>query len=178
MVQITSSIQGFDQAVRALDALPDKFQKRAIMPMLRRSTRPMIRSARSRLLAYGSAYKKLAKSIGNITAKSRNAIIYVGPRIKGKWGAIGYIAHWVEYGTSGLKGKSSGTRSWARTEKNVQYGSWVGGIAKGGRYRADQPPKPFMRPAIDAEKNNVGKLVTQNFRDHLQTQINRLLKKV
>lgn len=178
MVQITSSIEGFDRAVKALDALPDKFQKRALMPMLRRSTRPMIRAARSRLLAYGSSYKNLSKSIGNITAKSRNAIIYVGPRVKGKWKFIGYIAHWVEYGTKGIKGKGSGTRSWSRTDKNVQFGEWVGGIPKGGRYRSDQPAKPFMRPAIDSEKNNVAKLVTQNFRDHLQTQINRLLKKV
>lgn len=169
------TIEGFDEAIKALDKLPDKFQRQAILPMLRRSTRPMIRKARSRLLAHGNQYKKLAKSIGNITAKSKNPIIYVGPRVKGKWAYIGYIAHWVEYGVKGVKSAKGGK---ARSEKDKIYAPIVALIPTGGQYRQDQPAKPFMRPAIDAEKTNVGKLVTHNFNKYLQKQIDRLLKKI
>jgi hypothetical protein len=168
-------IQGFEAAIKALDVLPDKFQRQTILAMFRRSTRPMIRAARSKLLSYGSEYNKLSKSIGNITAKSRNAIIYVGPRIKGKWKTIGYIAHWVEYGTRGVKKSRGGT---ARTDKDKEFGKWVSGIALGGSYREDQPAKPFMRPAIDSQSGNVAKLVSTNFEKHLDKTVKRLLKKV
>lgn len=168
-MELSVKIEGFKEATRALDKLPDRFQRQTILKMLRRSTRPMIRSARSKLLNYGSSYSNLAKSIGNITAKSKNPIIYVGPRTKGKWKMIGYTAHWVEYGTKGIK-KQKGGR--IKTEKDKQF-AYVGRIKKGSRYRADQPPKPFMRTAIDANRTNVVGLVKQNFNDHLQKVIDK-----
>jgi len=174
-MQITANIEGFDQAVKALDKLPDKFQRQAILAILRRSTRPMIRAARSRLLSHGNSYSQLSKAIGNITPKSKNPIIYVGPRIKGKWKYVGYIAHWVEYGTKGIKKSSGGT---ARSENDMEFGSWVSRIPLGGKYREDQPPRPFMRPAIDGEKNNVASEVRKNLAEHLDKSVNRLFKKI
>ena len=85
-----------------MDALPDKLQRQTILPILRKSTRPLINTAKSKLLSHGQNYSSLAKSIGNIPAKSKNAIIYVGPRVKGKWKYIGYYAAWVEYGVKGI----------------------------------------------------------------------------
>jgi len=171
----TVEIRGLDKAVKALDVLPDKFQRRAVLPMLRRSTRPLIRSARSKLLGYGSSYSNLSKAIGNITAKSRNPIIFVGPRVKGKWKFVGYIAHWVEYGTKGVKKSRGGS---ARKPKDEPYAKVVAMVPRGGRFRADEPARPFMRPAIDQEKNNVGEQVSLNFEKFLDKQIKRLLPKV
>jgi len=169
-------LEGFDEAIKLLDALPDKFQRQTILAMFRRSTRPMIRSARSRLKSYGAAYNKLSKSIGNITVKSKNPIIYVGPRVKGKWSAIGYIAHWVEYGTKGVRGGGSKKTSGAKGY-NSDYAKTIGPLKSGQRYRVDQPPRPFMRPAIDQHSKSVKSLVSSAFSQHLEKTINRYLKK-
>jgi hypothetical protein len=54
----------------------------------------------------------------------------------------------------------------------------VAGIKKGGRYRKDQPARPFMRPAIDNQKSNIGGLLTKNFAKYLDRVIQRNLKKL
>ena len=174
----TVQIEGLKEFIKAMDALPDKLQRQTILPILRKSGRPVIRAARGKLKGYGSGYNKLAKSIGNITAKSKHPIIYIGPRVKGKWSYIGYYAHWVEYGTTGIKGNNKGTRSWKKTEQNTIFAKRVGTIPKGGRYRSDQPARPFMRPAIDANMQNVASLLTTNFHKYLDKQIQRQLKKL
>ena len=174
-MQITAKIEGLDQAVKALDQLPEKWQRNALLNMLRRSTRPMIRAARSRLLSHGSNYKKLSQSIGNITAKSKNAIIYVGPRVKGKWRFVGYIAHWVEYGTKGVKTSRGGR---AKNERDRDFAPIVARVPLGGKYRDDQPAKPFMRPAIDNTKNQVADNVVDVFNKFLDKKVKQLIAKI
>lgn len=142
-IDIKTEIKGADIAIKMLDQLPDKLQRQTILKMLRKATPGMIREARSRLTSHGRQFSELAKSIGNITAKSPNPIIYIGPRVKGKWKYVGYIAPWVEYGTYGRK--------------------------KGATYK----PFPFMRPAIDAKTNDVKQRVTKSFADHLQQAVEK-----
>lgn len=168
-------IENLDELKRALVVLPDKFQRRAILPILRKSSRPLIRAAKSKLLGYGGSYANLAKSIGNITAKSRNPIIYVGPRTKGKFKYIGYIAHWVEYGTKGIKVSRGGS---AQEAKDIPYAINVAKVPRGGKYREDQPAKPFMRPTIDQQKPIVLKTLAENLKKDIDKQIKRLVPKL
>jgi len=174
-MNITFEIKDLKRVRRQMDALPDKLQRQTILPILRKSTRPLINTAKSKLLSHGQNYSSLAKSIGNITAKSKNAIIYVGPRVKGKWKYIGYYAAWVEYGVKGIKKSRGGS---AKKAKDKSYAGYVAGIKKGGRYRKDQPARPFMRPAIDNQKSNIGGLLTKNFAKYLDKVIQRNLKKL
>lgn len=168
-------IEGLAEMVKILDKLPDKLQKQAILKIERKSTAPLIQAARSKLMGYGSNFKKLAQSIGNITAKSKNPIIYCGPRTKGKWKYIGYISKWVEYGTSGII-KTKG-RSKSSTNFNPDF-AFVGKIAKGGRFRADQPARPFMRPAIDQTTGQVKDLFVSNMAKELDGIVSKSVAKL
>jgi len=169
-------LKGFDEAIRELNKLPDKMQKQSILKIERKSTKPVIQAAKSKLLSYGSNFKKLSQSIGNITAKrTKNAIIYVGPRVKGKWKAIGYIARWVEYGTSGIIKKKGRSKSSGNFNPDFAF---VGKIPKGGRFRADQPARPFMRPAIDQQMNAVKDLFTANMHKYLNQVVHKAVAKL
>lgn len=176
---ISVKVEGFEEAVKALDVLPDKFQKRALMPIFRKAIRPMLSAARTNLSAYGSSYNPLKKSIGTWNGKSRTSpVIFAGPRVKGKWRDVGYIANWVEYGTSGIKSKNAGTRSWEKTPENEKFAVRVGQVQRGERFRNDEQPRPFMRPAIDATQNTVNNLAIKLMREELNKQIARQIKKL
>lgn len=174
-MQTRIEIEGFAEMVKMLDQLPDKLQKQAILNIERKSTKPVIQAAKSKLLSYGSNYKKLASSIVNITAKSKNPIIYAGPSVKGRFKYIGYIARWVEYGTSGIIEKKGRSKS---QPGNKNEFAWVGALKKGSRYRADQPDKPFMRPAIDEKKSAVKDLFINNMKTYLDQVVSKAVSKL
>jgi hypothetical protein len=166
-------VAGFKEARKMLDQLSEKFQYQAIMPVFRKAIKPVVQTGRQNLLQHGSQYRKLAKSIGVWRGKSRKSPnLFAGPRVKGKWSHVGYIAHWVEYGTTGVK-KDKGTRKASYAGYNPEYAKRIGKLKQGDRFRRDEPPRPFMRPAIDSEKSTVERLVEKG----LQTELNNLVKK-
>lgn len=172
-----SKVQGFDEATKALSVLSNKLQKNVLLKIFRKSTKAMITAARQKVISYGSQYSGFARSIGNITARTKkDPVLLVGPRVKGKWKFVGYIGHWIEYGTSGII-KSKG-RSWKRTSKSEEFGKRVGKIQKGGRYRKDQPAKPYMRPAIDSTKPVVQQKVTENLQNYMHKEVEKAIAKI
>lgn len=147
---IDIQLLGADAIDNILNELPQTVRRKFLLAAWRRSAKPLIQAARQNVQGYS---KNLAKSIGNITGRSKKyPTIYVGPRAKGKWKDIGWIAPFIEFGVSGVKRNRK--QGYKRDTDNPAF-AWVGNIQGGGRYRDDQPPRPFMRPAIMANAHKV-----------------------
>jgi len=167
-------IEGYDELIKLMDKMPEAVQRRNVLQIFRHAIKPLIKSAKSKLKMHGSGYSNLARAIGTWNGKSRKSPnLFAGPRVKGRWRDIGYMGHWVEYGTSGIKQKNRGTRSWQKTEENEAFAKVVGTLPKGARYRQDQRPKPYMRPAIDEQMPTVRREIEKQ----MKFQIERIMKK-
>jgi hypothetical protein len=173
---VTAHIEGFDQARNVLDVLPDKFQVQVIRKMFRKAGQPVINDAKSRVVAHNPNLKKLADAIGFIPVRTKDPIVLIGIRVKGKYKHTGYIGHWIEYGVSGIKSQTwkSSTQP---TPKDSSYRIWVASVPVGDYYRHDIPPQPFMRPAIDGKKTQVQGDVTLQFEQHLHTETEKALRR-
>lgn len=169
---VSIEIQGFKEAQAVLADLPDKFQAKVIRTIFNKAAKPLIAEARSRLLQHDPNYKNLADAIGTIPVRTNDPIVVVGIRAKGKYKDSGYIGHWVEYGVSGVKLKTSRTLTKPEDES---YRIWVAKVPEGGRYRNDIPPQPFMRPAIDAKTGSIRTEVNAAFGDHLYRETEKAL---
>jgi HK97 gp10 family phage protein len=149
-------LEGYDQLMDMLDTLPSKVSKKEIIKGLRKASTPIIRDARSRIKGYS---KTLAASISVNYVSKVSGLIMVGPRRKfhrvegeRQLKHDPWFAHFVEFGTSGVgKFKNKGR----------------------ARYRADQPARPFMRPAYDAKKDEA----LGRFADHLRPIITEHMRK-
>lgn len=168
------TIQGFEEAKKVLDSLPDKFQKQVVNIILRKSAKIFIDSAKSKCLAYGAEFTKLADSIGIIPVKTENPVVVAGIRVKGKYKYTGYIGAWVEYGVRGIKTKLSST---VKKQGDESFRMWVGKVKKGERYRDDQPPRPFMRPAADSTREPMQADVARQFENHLYSETEKALRR-
>lgn len=111
-------IDGFKELQKKIKVLPDKLKKREMLKILRVVARPTVAAARSEAPMGTRSHKRysrrtgavlaeyfpgnLKKSIGNITGRrgsaKRNAVIYVGPRTKGRKND-GYYGAMVHGGT-------------------------------------------------------------------------------
>jgi len=175
-----AKLEGYDEAIRILNKLPDKLQKNVLLKILRKSGKILIDKARARLLTYGNQYSELAKAIGNITRRNRDKPQYVnilvGPRVKGKWKYVGYIAHWVEYGVHGIK-KNRSTRGRDNAGHDDIWGVIVGGTQFGERYRKDQPAKPFMRNSIKTMMPVMKKHTEFQLKTHLDKEVQKMIKR-
>ncbi len=104
-------IDGFDELNRKLKRLPDKVKRREVLKVLGQVANPTVKAARSHApiskkphLQSGSRTRKiiqpgnLKKSIGKIRGKRGlakiNAVLYVGPKARGKYdGWYGAFVH-------------------------------------------------------------------------------------
>lgn len=175
MVRNMIVLEGFDEAKKMLDELPDKFQKQTLQLMMRKAVKPFIDQAKSNLLNHGAQYHELADAIGYIpTRKTENAVVIAGIRAKGKFKYVGYIGAWVEYGVKGIKRKLSST---VRKEGDESFRGWVGSVKKGERYRDDQPPRPFMRPAADQKRAEVQAMMADQLANRLYDETQRSIRR-
>lgn len=129
-------IKGFRELRRKIEQLgDDKIKRREMLKILRQAAKGTVRAARAEApqsdkphLVSGRRSRKviqpgnLKKSIGNITQrKSRsggNAVVYVGPRAKGKHD--GWYGHFVHDGTRDIRRKNKFmARAYARTKGQV-----------------------------------------------------------
>lgn len=170
----TVEIQGFAEARAVLHGLPDKFQVQTVRNIFKKAAKPLIDDAKNRLLAHDPNYARLAAAIGFIPVSTRDLIVLVGVRAKGKYKDIGFIGHWVEYGVSGIKTTTSRNLS---KEQDASYRFYVSRVPKGGRYRNDIPPQPFMRPAIDAKMATMTNEVGASFQKHLYRETEKAIRK-
>lgn len=93
MSNITVDVQGFDELVRKIKLLAnDKDKRREMLILLRQISKPTLSAARGLVPVSKRSHKlrgqtiqpgNLKKSLGNITSKSANPTILLGPRAKG-----------------------------------------------------------------------------------------------
>jgi HK97 gp10 family phage protein len=163
-------LDGFKELEKTLEGLSGKtFAKGIVKSGLRRAAKPLIRSARNKVMGYS---KTIGKSI-MINYQSRDgATIAIGPKRKNgqiiamdgdmafiAGGRDPWFAHYVEFGVSGI-GKF-------RKKRNAK------GISGTRRYRADQPARPFMRPAFEETKEEM----MQNFEKSIWESIEKYVAK-
>jgi len=161
-----SEIDGYKEATKVLKELDKVTQKKVVLSILRKASRPIINSAKAKV---AGTSKRLAKSIRFGQIRSAKKIAgSIKPRGKDAW-----YSHFIEFGTSGIVLKPGGYK---RDSDNPAFG-WVGTIQKGKRYREDQPAKPFMRPAISENKGRTEGLISKGFTEDIDKTINKFKKK-
>jgi HK97 gp10 family phage protein len=157
-----SEIEGYKEAKKLLKELDATTQKKVVLSILRKASRPMISNARRRV---ASKSKRIARSI-----KFRQ--IRSAKKVSGSIKPTAWFSHFIEFGTSGIIKKAGGTK---RESDNPEFG-WVGKLGKGRRFRKDMPAFPFMRPAIDATKDEVDSLINKGFKEDIDTTIKKFKK--
>ena len=138
-------VSGVRPLMRVLEQLPAKLQARVVKPALRRAARPIIRAARSNLVANRSVETGgLRKSIG-VKLKQYKArgvtVAIIGARrgVTKTGGEPANYAHLVELG-----------------HRNARNGQEI-------------PAKPFLRPALESTKS----ASVNEFRARLGRQIEK-----
>lgn len=168
MTYVREQIQilGLAELDRMMSELPKKLNNKLIYGALRRSTRIFVNKARSLI---SGVSKRHAKAVGTKQVRnSRFPAIWAGHIFKGHPEA--FFPHWLEYGVAGVKKKRSPGSTYR--PNNPAY-LWVAKLAKGQKYREDQRPHPYIRPAWDA----TGKMVEADFINQLKRNIEATLRR-
>jgi len=161
-----SEIDGYKEATRLLKKLDNVTQKKVVLSILRKASRPIIVAAKANV---SGTSKRVAKSIRFAQIKSAKKIAgSIKPRGKDAW-----FSHFIEFGTSGIVTKPGGYK---RESDNPAFG-WVGNVQRGKKYREDQPAKPYMRPAISANKGKTEALISKGLKEDIDKTITKFKKK-
>lgn len=107
-MRTTTKIVGSDKIRKALLKASSSLTRKVLLSGMRKAATPLVKAMRANIEPSGRDYSNakydrssgdLKKSIGKITGRSKKfPSIYVGPRVKRKWGNKGYVGHWVEFG--------------------------------------------------------------------------------
>lgn len=144
----------------------DKVKRRESFTLLRQIAKPTLDVAKQLVpvskkvhIARGKKIKPgtLKKSLGNITSKSKNPTILVGPRAKGK--NDGWYGHFVHDGVNIYR------KGFKRKHKKGANNS-----AALSRTKAN----PFLRKALSTTEGKVTKDAEQKFEKFLQRRIDKL----
>lgn len=128
-------IEGFEELQRKLKQLPDKVKKKEMLKVLGQVATPTVKVARQQApiskkkhVISGKRTRKiiepgnLRKSIGKIRGKKglgkQNAVLYVGPRSKGRKND-GWYGMFVEHGTKKQKANPFMKRAYQQTKGKV-----------------------------------------------------------
>lgn len=155
-------LEGWEEARELLKDLDRKTRDKIVMIALRKSSKPIVNAAKNNIRGYS---KTIASSI---RARKIRRSKMLGVSIK-PGGEKAWYAHFVEFGTSGIVLKAGG---YTRESDKDEF-KWVGMIPQGGRYRKDQPARPFMRPAIDSKKNVTKELLAKNFKKDIEESVKK-----
>jgi len=160
-------IDGYKEAKHILKELDKVTQKKVVLSILRKASRPIINSAKAKV---SGTSQRIAKSIRFSQIRYAKKIAgSIKPRGKDAW-----YSHFIEFGTSGIIKKAGGYK---RDTDNPEFAAWVGKLGKGKRYRKDQPAKPFMRPAISENKSRTEALIQKGFTADINKTIIKFKKK-
>ena len=158
-------LDGFAELEETLTGLSNAtFAKSIVRASLRKAAKPLIQSARAKVMGYSPT---VGKSITVNYESKDGATIAIGPKRKNDklvylsgdlamfaagTGRNPWFAHFIEFGTSG-----------------------IGRFKKKGRtrYREDQPARPFMRPAFEETKEEM----MENFKTSVWESITKYLNK-
>ena len=107
-MRTTTKIVGSDKIRKALLKASNSLTRKVLLSGMRKAATPLVKAMRANIKPSGRDYSNskydrssgdLKKSIGKITGRSKKfPSIYVGPRVKRKWGNKGFVGHWVEFG--------------------------------------------------------------------------------
>ena len=109
-------IEGFKDLYRQIERLPDKLKRRELLKVFGQVANPTVKAARNYApggtrahtrdnLTQGNLKRSIGKRTGRNGIERINAVLYVGPKLKGK--NKGWYAHFIEAGTStGIKANS------------------------------------------------------------------------
>ena len=128
-------IAGFGELTSKIRLLKDRVKKREMLKILRQVAHPTLRAARAAAPVSGKTHiisgrrtrkviepENLRKSIGNIVGRKglgkQNAVLYIGPRSKGKK-HDGWYGMFVQGGTKKQKANPFMSRAYAQTKGQV-----------------------------------------------------------
>ena len=128
-------IKGFTELQRQIQKLPDKVKKREMLKVLGQVANSTLKAARlnvpvskkehlisgkrtRKVIQPGNLYKSLGKIKGKKGLGKENAVLYVGPRSKGKKND-GFYGAWVHEGTVKQKANPFMDRAYNQTKGRV-----------------------------------------------------------
>ena len=137
----------------AIDRLPKKIDYKERRKILRKGLKPMVRAMKSKA---PSKTGQLKLAIGTKTYRNNKGYVFAGPLLNKRISAtIGgqkfkdnldaFYAQWLEFGF----------RAIAFPEKGEQIGRGKKPINPNSPRITNIPPRPFIRPAVDASKGSV-----------------------
>lgn len=107
-------IQGFEELQQKIKRLPDKIKRRELLKIYGQVANPTLKAARSfaavgkrkhtkDAAGPGNLKRSIKKRIGKKGDEKINAVVYVGPSLKGKY--KGWYGHFLEGGTKNMPAK-------------------------------------------------------------------------
>ncbi|HEX9904628.1 MAG TPA: HK97-gp10 family putative phage morphogenesis protein [Propylenella sp.] len=140
-------LEGAKELDEVLQKLPRGAQRLALVGALRAAAKPILAAARSKVAVRTGGLKK---SLGVRVLRSRvhQAAVAIGPR-PGRGGDHGIL---VEYGTV------------PRTR--------VSGGSTGA-----MPPQPFLRPALDSNRERAAKIIVEELGDRIAREAEKLTRR-
>jgi len=139
---VSLNVDGIKDLQREIEKLKARTGKKQLDYALRRAAKPLIKTARKNIKGVS---RTLAMSIGVIIAKrTRNPLVFVGPRIGRRSKFDGWFAHFYEYGT---------TLRMPRRRKVLKFDK--DGKTIYAKQAEEIKATPFMRPAWDSMKTTV-----------------------
>lgn len=136
---------GTKELIEFLETLPEDIRPQVEGKIIKENMKPLVKSARAKVRSVSNS---VAKTIGTWKSKSYNGVWITGPRKDRKmYRDQNWFAHFIEYGTSGIKQKKTKRSGRFRRGISSEYAGYVASKKKDERYRPDQPARPFMRPA-------------------------------
>lgn len=117
-MKLFTNITGDKELDAMLIKVSEAYKVKALRQVLKKAATPVVKAVKAATPVsdrddFDTTHKigDLKKSIGKITGKSKDfPTIYVGPRVKRKWGIMGYIGQWVEDGVNSSVVDFSGRR--------------------------------------------------------------------
>jgi HK97 gp10 family phage protein len=167
-------IKGFAEAVKMLEHLDDKLQRRVLLRVMRNAAKPVISSAKSFV---NSRSKRVAKSIKAFEPKDKtNPVLFVGPKFSKNREADPWFAHFIEFGAKGEGRFVRKQSSWRNTQDDrFKIFRFINAKRKGKqRYRADQTAYPFMEPAVNQNIKQVSDLFVNDIDNLIQNEVAKL----
>jgi len=174
-------LEGEAELQKLLTGLGEEVNNKSVIKSaLRRAAKPLIHAARKNV--EGTSVT-VAKSIDVNYTNREGDTIGVGPIRKLKKNPITggkiilrdpWYAHFIEWGVSGV-GRFKGTRSsWTGKRGDVRSAR----PEQRRRYRADQPARPFMRPAYAQTAHLIAEDFGKAMKEALDKYIERKRKNV
>lgn len=161
-------VLGLQELDMIISKLPNKMSRKLVYSGMTRTIRAFTNRAK------GLAPGKIKMTIGTKRVKKSNQpALWAGYIFKKAEAKDVYWAHWVEFGTSGIK-KQTGYES---PNPNPFFGGIVKRVPVGQRFQPKQEARPYIRPAWDTTKDNVEKEFIKQMKRAIEAHFRRYERK-